>query len=185
MMGRNNFLHPKLGEIIVKKNFKAKGISMRPTAEGVIVTVPVFLSGNRVIKQVLDSNIVNLSKNQAQIRVQNKKNPHTEEDLIAIAKRVLPEKLFRLSKKHGLPFNKVTVRRSRTRWGSCSTKKNISLSCYLVLLPDHLVEYVMIHELCHTIEMNHSDRFWALVEKNTGGKSKELRAELRKHRVIP
>ncbi len=184
-MGRNNFLHPELGEIIVKKNFKAKGISMRPTAVGVIVTVPIFLSGNRIIRQVLDSNIINLSKNQAQIRDHNRKILHTEEDLIAIAKRVLPDELSRLSKKHDLPFNKVTIRRSRTRWGSCSTKKNISLSCYLVLLPDHLAEYVMIHELCHTVEMNHSDRFWALVEKNTGGKSKELRAELRKHRIIP
>ncbi len=63
-----------------------------------------------------------------------------------------------------LPFNDVSVRSQKSRWASCSTKKNINLNQKLIFLPQDLVEYVMIHELCHTTHMNHSKEFWQLVE---------------------
>ncbi len=71
--------------------------------------------------------------------------------------------LARISKEHGLPYNKGVIRFQRTRWGSCSVKKNINLNRALVFLRPELVEYLFIHELCHTIEMNHSKKYWALV----------------------
>ncbi len=64
-----------------------------------------------------------------------------------------------------LPYRSAVVRAQRTRWGSCSQKKNINLNRLLIFLPKHLVEYLFIHELCHTLEMNHSKRYWNLVEK--------------------
>ncbi len=73
----------------------------------------------------------------------------------------------RISKNHGLPYNKAAIRFQKTRWGSCSIKKNINLNRTLVFLPPELVEYLMIHELCHTVEMNHSRRFWELVGKHS------------------
>lgn len=161
----------------------AKGISMRPTATGVIVTVPVYLSGKRIIIQALNSHTVKLLEGQEHIRLKCRNFTESENNILIAARRVLPDKLSLLSEKHGLPFNKVTIRRIRTRWGSCSTKKNISLSCYLLSLPDYLAEYVMLHELCHTVEMNHGEQFWALLDSNTSGKAKELRSELRKHLI--
>lgn len=99
------------------------------------------------------------------------------------AEQLLPERLRALSALHGLPFNACKVNVSKGRWGSCSGRKDINLSCYLVLLPAHLREYVMLHELCHTREMNHGPRFWALLDSLTDGRAKVLREELKKHRT--
>jgi hypothetical protein len=70
--------------------------------------------------------------------------------------------IHRLSQELALPFNQVSFRGQRTRWGSCSSQKNISLNYKLLFLPAPLVHYVFIHELCHTIHMNHSEQFWQL-----------------------
>lgn len=80
------------------------------------------------------------------------------------AKIILPPLLKKISRQHALPYNEVRIRSQRTRWGSCSRKKNINLNRALILLPQRRVEYLFIHELCHTKEMNHSKRFWSLVE---------------------
>ncbi len=74
--------------------------------------------------------------------------------------------LEKVSKDYGFPYNKAAIRFQRTRWGSCSIKKNINLNRTLVFLRPELVEYLMVHELCHTVEMNHSKRFWDLVGKH-------------------
>lgn len=99
-----------------------------------------------------------------------------------IAKEYLPPRLKMLAAKHGFSYNAVSVRDSHTRWGSCSSKRNISLSIYLQLLPTHLADYVILHELCHTVEMNHSTSFWKLMDRVTDGKSKLLRKELKKYK---
>lgn len=98
------------------------------------------------------------------------------------AKRLLPSRLSQLASLHGFTYKDVKIQSSKTRWGSCSAKKNVNLSFYLLLMPAHLVDYVMLHELCHTKEMNHSDRFWKLMDKVTDNKAKALRTEVRKYR---
>ena len=71
-----------------------------------------------------------------------------------------------LSKDCNLPFNQMSVRGQKTRWGSCSSARNISLNYKLLFLPPQVARYVLIHELCHTVHMNHSKEFWQLVQKN-------------------
>jgi hypothetical protein len=66
----------------------------------------------------------------------------------------------------GLTFNSYRVKAQKSRWGSCSSRGNINLNYKLLLMPAEWARYTMIHELCHTLEMNHSKRFWALVEKH-------------------
>ena len=83
-----------------------------------------------------------------------------------------------------LPYNKVTISKARSRWGSCSSKRDISLSFYLMLLPAHLMDYVILHELAHTREMNHGPKFWELLNQLTDGKALALRKELRMHRPV-
>jgi predicted metal-dependent hydrolase len=73
--------------------------------------------------------------------------------------------LHETSDEIGLPFNKVTIRGQKTRWGSCSTRHDISLNRNLLLLPPDLVRYLMIHELCHTVHLNHSRAYWSLVKR--------------------
>lgn len=71
-----------------------------------------------------------------------------------------------ISQKSGLPYRNLTVRRQKTRWGSCSNQHNINLNDKLLFLPSELVRYVLVHELCHTIHLNHSKQFWALVAQH-------------------
>jgi predicted metal-dependent hydrolase len=100
------------------------------------------------------------------------------------AKQLLPSRLKALAGEKGFTYSHCTVRNIHSRWGSCNTKKNISLSIYLVLLPDELIDYVLLHELCHTVEMNHSERFWTLMDKVTApAKAKELRKKLKTYRT--
>lgn len=93
----------------------------------------------------------------------------------------LPPLLDEWSQRYNLPYNKVKINGARTRWGSCSAARTINLSCYLMLLPPHLMDYVLLHELTHTREMNHGPKFWALLDSMTGGPgtAKSFRAELR------
>ncbi len=100
------------------------------------------------------------------------------------AKRILPERLQILAKQHGFKYSSVKIHNSKSRWGSCSSKGNINLSLSLMLVPDHLIDYVLLHELCHTVEMNHSERFWKLLNGVTGNKALALRKELKGYKVL-
>ncbi len=100
------------------------------------------------------------------------------------AKEVLPPLLHKLAKAHGFQYAKVSIHDSHSRWGSCSGRKNISLSLYLMLLPEELVHYVLLHELCHTVEMNHSAAFWALLDRHTENRSLKLRDTLKHYHTV-
>ena len=106
-----------------------------------------------------------------------------EEALRRNAKIILPPRLYMLSKQHNLPYKSVKINSSSGRWGSCSTRGSINLSYYLVLLPKYLIDYVLLHELAHSREMNHGERFWALLDKMTAGKAQALRDELKRYRT--
>ena len=105
------------------------------------------------------------------------------EELRAQAKASLPQRVAYFAAKHSLRYGRVTIRAARSKWGSCTAEGNISLSLYLMTLPEHLRDYVIIHELCHTVHHNHSPRFHALVDKLTGGHERELAKELRQYSI--
>lgn len=95
-----------------------------------------------------------------------------------VKERLIP-RLLNMAKERSLNINNVKVSSAKGRWGSCSSTGNINLSLYLVLLPRHLQDYVLQHELTHLVEMNHSPRFWARLDEVCGGKAKALRKEMR------
>ncbi|MDE2636103.1 MAG: SprT family zinc-dependent metalloprotease [Chloroflexota bacterium] len=80
------------------------------------------------------------------------------------AKRYLPARTWELAQLHGFHYNRVRIKNQKTRWGSCSAKRNINLNLRLMMAPDGAIDYVIIHELCHLRELNHSPAFWTLVE---------------------
>lgn len=104
--------------------------------------------------------------------------------LFHVAKLVLPWRLRNLAVRNKFTYSGVRVSKSKTSWGSCNARKSISLSRSLMLLPDHLIDYVLLHELCHTKEMSHNERFWKLMDAVTDNQSKALRQELKKYHTI-
>jgi predicted metal-dependent hydrolase len=95
------------------------------------------------------------------------------------AKHVIPSRLNELAELHGFTFTELRIKNIRSRWGSCSSKKNINISLYIMLLQQELIDYVLLHELCHTVEMNHGKRFWALMNKVTDGKAQSYRKRVK------
>jgi len=98
----------------------------------------------------------------------------------AEAKKKLAHRLNELSRRYGFTYNRVFIRNQKTRWGSCSAKNNISLNIQLLRLPQELIDYVILHELVHTREKNHSKTFWAELNKFVGDTG-ELRSRLKKY----
>lgn len=94
------------------------------------------------------------------------------------ARRIIQERAAYFAHIYDLRFNRISIRNTRSRWGSCSRDKNLSFSYKVAFLPDHLRDYIIVHEICHLKEMNHGKRFWGLVAQ-TFADHKELKRELK------
>ena len=107
----------------------------------------------------------------------------TREKVIALAEealKVIPERVEYFAKVIGVTYGKITVRNQKTRWGSCSSKGNLNFNWKLVLMPPEILDYVVVHELAHRKEMNHSPLFWKEVAAVLPD-YRERRAWLREH----
>ena len=104
--------------------------------------------------------------------------------LLQEAREYLPGRAEALAKLHGFSISGVKVRRMKTRWGSCTPKNSINLNSWLMMLPEYLSDYVILHELVHTRIPDHSSRFWEELDGITGGMSKRYRKELRSRQIM-
>ncbi len=137
----------------------------------VVVKAPYGVSEkeiNRFIGEKADWIDKSLRKMQERQQEATKGEELTEQDirlLVTRAKRIIPPMVDRYARMMGVTYGNITIRMQKSRWGSCSGKGNLNFNCLLMRAPDEITEYVVVHELCHRKEMNHSDRFWAEVEK--------------------
>ncbi len=98
------------------------------------------------------------------------------------ANKILPERLKYLALHHGLKYKDLSIKNMKSRWGSCTSANKINLNIHLIRLPVHLMDYVLLHELAHTIHKNHGKQFWFLLDKLSGN-AKALAKEMKDYRT--
>jgi hypothetical protein len=172
------FSHPDFGIVSVTVNPRARNITMRPKVDGLRVTVP-NRTPRAFLNEVLDKHRTSLLEGIRKCGAEQCTTDEEVERLRREAKAYLPRRVNELAYMYGFNFKGLKIQSSKTRWGSCSGTNNINLSLYLMRVPEHLQDYVILHELCHTVHHNHSHEFWALLDKVSNGKALALRKELR------
>ena len=151
---------------------RRKTISIEVTADAqVIVRAPNRVSItdiNRFIGEKADWIDKSLNKMRQRKEEQSQKkelSPQEVKFLVTRAKRIIPQRVRYYADIMGVTYGRITIRMQKSRWGSCSGKGNLNFNCFLMRTPDEIIDYVVVHELCHLKEMNHSPLFWAEVEK--------------------
>lgn len=168
---------------IIRSNRKTLAIQINPDLS-VTVRAPMYAPQSD-IERILREKEGWIQKHIEKIREQEAKRKKTQgekdeygesveieyltnEEIKKLADKALqhiPKRVSYYAKQIGVTYGKITIRNQKTRWGSCSSKGNLNFNCLLMLTPSEVIDYVVVHELCHRKEMNHSVAFWAEVEK--------------------
>ncbi len=183
--------HPVLGEVECVRSARARRITISVRRGGKVRLAYPQQTSQRQAWAFLETKVawVELARQRVTARTPVEPSlPPDEareriEELRRAAKADLPVRLERLAQQTGLKYTGVTIRLARTKWGCCTSRNTISLSLFLMALPEHLRDFVLLHELCHTVHHDHSPRFHALLDRLTGGREKELERELRSYSI--
>ena len=151
---------------------KRKSIAVQIKSDGaVVVRAPKWMK-ERDIEAFLQEKRAWIEKHRAAMLERhaliNQLEPYTEAELRALTKQarvVITQKVRYYAPLVGVDYGRIAIRRQRSRWGSCSSKGNLNFNCLLVLLPEEVVDYVVVHELCHRKQMNHSTQFYRELER--------------------
>lgn len=163
----------KIGEYNVEvRRSKRKSAAIKITADmQIVVFVPLYVSDNEIERIVISKSKwidEHMLKVQSTIDERSKLEKITFEQVKELAYQAveyIPKRVKYYAEKENFVYNKITIKNLVSRWGSCSTKGNLNFNCLLMLTPDYVIDYIVVHELCHLREMNHSEKFWAEVEK--------------------
>ena len=158
---------------IVRSNRKSIGLEIKPDLQ-IVLRVPYRMT-DREIQRFLQEKADWIDKYWQRAAAQKAERDNripepkmTTEEIRMLAEQalqVIPAKVRHFAPIVGVNYGRITIRNQRTRWGSCSAKGNLNFNCMLMKTPPEVVDYVVVHELCHRLEMNHSPRFWAQVER--------------------
>lgn len=152
---------------VIKSKRRTLAVQIKPGGR-IIVRAPYF-TGTTAIKRFLAEHETWIEKHLAKQAEAEAKMPterlSMEEinELADMAMRIIPAKVAYYAKELGVTYGRITIRNQVTRWGSCSAEGNLNFNCLLMLAPDEVVDSVVVHELCHRLEMNHSKAFYAHV----------------------
>ena len=158
-------LNEKISYQIIRSQRKTMSLEIKPDGQ-IIVRAPLRLSQVRIrrfVEQKQEWILKNLEKIQKR-EAQREKVPGLSKEertrLQQEACRKIPERTACFAEKIGVSYGRITLRQQKTRWGSCSANGNLNFNWLLILAPPEVLDYVVVHELCHRKEMNHSQAFW-------------------------
>ncbi len=206
------FHYKGLGEVLYIRSQRARNISIRINQQGEVrVTFPRFVSQKKAERFLLSKQDwvmkrLNGMKHQdcmgtlppegGSVQIRGKDFPvhllpgdvNPEAAIWRLlqkqALQYLPERVRELSEKHGFRISGLKIRKMKSRWGSCTARKSINLNSWLMMLPEHLSDYVILHELVHTWVPDHSQRFWDELDGICAGLSKQYRKELGSQQIM-
>lgn len=152
----------------LRKSKGAKHLRLRIYGDGrVVMTAPWWLGGQVIEKFFQDKSGWVREKLDALQHIQPQAaSKFDRQDYLAqkeAARALVEERIASYNAIYGFPLNRISIRHQKTRWGSCSSQKNVSINYKIIYLPRAMQDYLIVHELCHLRELNHSPRFWALV----------------------
>ncbi len=201
-----------IGEVLYVRSARARNLSIRINQQGEVrVTVPRIVSWRRaeafflskqqwVLKKLEQMNSkgcrdavpsegesIRIRGRDFKIRLQSGDSGTGDAIWRILQKEALnylPERVAELSEEHGYKTTGLKIRRMKTRWGSCTARKSINLNSWLVMIPDPLSDYVILHELAHTRFPDHGRKFWEDLDRTTDGLSRVHRKELRNHQIM-
>ena len=151
---------------LIRCRRKSVGIRIEGTGE-IIVRAPLRMPESE-IRKVLESKRSWIEKTLQKIKARAQEPKLTEEELAALvkqAKKVIPPRVAERARQIGVTYGRIAIRKQKSLWGSCSAKGNLNFNCLLMLCPEDVLDYVIVHELCHRKELNHSVRFWTEVAR--------------------
>ena len=150
---------------IIRSSRKTVAIQIKSDGE-IVVRCPVRMREEE-IHRLVKSKQSWILKNISNRKMQKSEglNECELEKLRNQAKELIPQRVAHYASLMGVTYQRITIRAQKTRWGSCSSKGNLNFNCLLALVPADVLDYVVVHELCHLIELNHSERFWGEVRR--------------------
>lgn len=170
-------------------NKKSKNRTLRVTIKDdgqVYVSAPLWLSVSKIenfLQKKSDwiMKKIDLLKNQEEkIKLPTGKKDYLENK--EKARKIITQKTKEISEKLNLKFSKIRIGNQKSRWGSCSKSGTLSFNYKLIYLPENLIDYIIVHEVCHLKELNHSHRFWSLVDSSFPNR-KEVRKQFKKYKI--
>ncbi|MBP5733087.1 MAG: M48 family metallopeptidase [Lachnospiraceae bacterium] len=153
---------------VIKSKRKSISVEVNADAE-VIVRAPRWMSNAAIVdflekhREFIERNLEKMERRREALATIPRISEDELKRLAEQAKEVIPQRVAVYASLIGVTYHRITIRNQRTRWGSCSTKGNLNFNVALMKVPPQVLDYVVVHELCHRLEMNHSARFWERV----------------------
>ncbi len=152
---------------IIRSNRRTMGAEIR--GGKLVVRVPLLATNNEINRFIDQHNKwfeTHLKKADEHAKAREGCHKLTQDEIVELvnkAREVIPERVAHYAPLFGVTYGRITIRRQKSRWGSCSSKGNLNFNCLLMLTPSEVIDSVVVHELCHRKEMNHSKKFYAEV----------------------